>query len=230
MTDNARNRSKPEFWFWLTTAGGVLLMAFVLWKFDVKWLHDHVQQLNGFLVFALLAVLPLFGVPVSALFVATGAKFGPGWGMVVTAGAIAFHLLASWWIAHSWLKRPLKALLRKFGRQQPEVPRGEYVSVCLFIALVPGASYTLKNYLLVLANIPGRPYFWTLLPAHLVHASLAIVFGDFTGAMTGPKIVFLCGYAVVLLGLSHRLFRRMKRRTRTATEAGAEPRSQATTS
>jgi uncharacterized membrane protein YdjX (TVP38/TMEM64 family) len=166
------------------------------------------------MLYLLIVLLPLAGVPVSVLFAIGGARFGHTWGLALILAAIALHLLASWWIAHSWLKRPLEALLRKLGRRKPQVPEGEYVPVCLVVALMPGASYALKNYLLVLAGVPFRQFFGTLLPAHFLHASLAVLFGDFSGAMSKPKIIFLIAYALLLIGVSHRVLRRMKQRTR----------------
>jgi len=197
--------------FWVATLAGIALMVVLFSLLDLKWLHTNAQRLSGELVFALTVILPLLGVPVSALYVVAGAKFGTFWGLTLTLVAIALHLLASWWIAHSWLKRPLEAVLRKLGRNVPQVPPGEYVPVCLLVALLPGASYALKNYLLVLAGVPFRSFFWTLLPSHFVHAALAILFGDFTGAMTTPKIIFLSIYALVVIGLGHYVVQRLKR-------------------
>jgi uncharacterized membrane protein YdjX (TVP38/TMEM64 family) len=206
------SKSKSDALFWVVTLAGIALMVLFVWWFDLKWLHARAQSFSGPLVFALAVLLPLLGVPVSALYALVGAKFGPLFGLLLTIVIIACHLLGSWWIAHSWLKRPLEILLRKFGRRKFEIPKGDAVPVCLFVALVPGASYTLKNYLLVLARVPFPPFFWTLLPAHLVHATLAIFFGDFTGAMTTPKIIFLSLYALVLIGLGHHVIQRLKRR------------------
>ena len=200
--------------FWVVTLAGIALMVVLFSLFDLKWLHTSAQRLSGGLVFALVVILPLVGVPVSALYIIAGAKFGAVWGLTLTLVAIALHLIASWWIAHSWLKRPLEALVRKLGREIPKIPQGEYVPVCLLVALLPGASYTLKNYLLVLAGVPFRSFFWTLLPSHFVHAALAILFGDFTGSMTTPKIIFLSSYALVVIGLGHYVVQRLKRHKR----------------
>jgi len=212
MTATLKTKSNESL-FWIATAAGVVLIAGLFWLVDLKWVNDHVQRWNGFTVFLVIVFLPLVGVPVSVLFAAAGAKFGAGWGLLVTAVAIALHLSLSWWIAHGWLKRPVAALLRRFGKVQPELLAGDHVPVCLLVALIPGMSYTVKNYLLVLAGVPFGKLFWTCLPAHLFHASLAIFFGDFTAAMTPAKIIFLIGYAVVLVGLSHHVVRRLKRRT-----------------
>jgi uncharacterized membrane protein YdjX (TVP38/TMEM64 family) len=196
--------------FWIGTAAGILLLVVFLWFFDLKWLHDWVQQFSRGIVFALAVVLPLAGVPVTLLYAACGARFGHLAGLILVAAIIALHLLGSWFIANSWLKQPLSRLLKRFGRRPPEIPSGARVPVCLLVALTPGISYALKNYLLALAGVPFRQFFWTLLPAHFFHATLAILFGDFTGAMTTPRVLFLAVYAVVLIGLSHLIYRRLR--------------------
>ncbi|HEX5222234.1 MAG TPA: hypothetical protein VFZ59_21955 [Verrucomicrobiae bacterium] len=211
---NTTASKRSDALFWLTTLAGIGLMVVLFSLFDLKWLHTNAQKLSRELVFALTVILPLLGAPVSVLYALAGAKFGAGWGLALTLVAIALHLIASWWITHSWLKRPLEAVLRKLGRRIPKVPPGESVPVCLLVALLPGASYALKNYLLVLAGVPFRPFFWTLLPSHFVHAALAILFGDFTGAMTTPRIIFLSAYALVVIGLGHHVVQRLKRHKR----------------
>jgi uncharacterized membrane protein YdjX (TVP38/TMEM64 family) len=205
---------RSDVLFWVTTLAGIGVVVALFSLLDLRWLHTNAQRLSGALVFALTVILPLLGVPVSVVYVIAGAKFGTFWGLTLTLAAIALHLIASWWIAHSWLKRPLEALFRKLGRPIPKVPPGEYVPVCLLVALLPGASYALKNYLLVLAGVPFRSFFWTLLPSHFVHAALAILFGDFTGNMTTPRIIFLSGYALVVIGLGHYVVQRLKRHKR----------------
>jgi hypothetical protein len=50
------------------------------------------------------------------------------------------------------------------------------------------------------------------LPAHLFAMSPGIFFGDFTGAMNAPKIIFLVCYTLLLIGVSHFLIRRSRAR------------------
>lgn len=200
-----------KFFVVATIVGVVLMLAFASF-YDLKGLHGRVSSLPGLLVFLLVAILPLVGAPVSVLYVLAGAKFGPGWGLAWGAVAIAIHLVASWWIAQSWLQRPVQALLRRAGYAQPSFPKDDAVAICLLVALVPGLSYTLKNYLLVLGGIPFRSFFFCCLPAHFFHAVLAILFGDFTGDMTPGKITFLVVYGLVLAGLSRHVVRRMRER------------------
>lgn len=220
-TNPTATKHRPIFWF--LAGGGVLLMVAGAWFLDLEWLHAQAQSLNGWIVILLLLLLPLLGVPASILYVVGGAKFGHGWGLVVAAGAISFHLTASWWIARGWLKRPLAALLQRFGSAQPRVPEGEYVPVCLLVAFTPGVSYTFKNYFLALADVPFRPFFWSCLPVHLLTASLAIFFGGFTGSMTKPKVTFLLAYAALLFGVARYTFRRLKARRSLSTPAPESP-------
>lgn len=213
---------KSEWVLWLTTFFGVVLLAGLLWLVDLKWLHDGILKLNGVAVFGAVTLLPLIGVPVSLLYAVTGAKFGPLAGLAVVAVATAIQLVMSWWISHSWVKQPLETFLKRKGVKIPAVPDGADVQMCLVVALMPGLSYALKNYLLALGGVALRPYFWTLLPAHLIHASLGLFIGDFAGEMTTSKVVFLAAYAVVLIGLSHFIYRRVKRRSRANAAAGVQ--------
>jgi uncharacterized membrane protein YdjX (TVP38/TMEM64 family) len=210
------DKNKPDWhdspWFWVATCAGIAALALAAWIFDLKALHGAAQSMNGLVLFVVTALLPLAGVPVSVLYIAVGARFGHAWGMVLVAGAIVVHLSAAWWIGHSWLKRPLVAILRRFGKKKPQVPAGESVATCLLIALMPGISYALKNYVLVLAGAPFRQFFWTCLPVHLFTASLGVLFGGFTASMTPVRILFLLAYGASLLGLSRYLFRRLARK------------------
>lgn len=188
------------------------VVALFIWLVDLKSLHDKAASLNGWVVLAMIAILPLFGAPLSFLYVIGGAKFGHTWGLAVAVGSIGFHLAGSWWIGHSILRRPLDALFRKFNYKKPQIPEGEAVPICLLIALVPGIPYAVKNYMMVLGGARFKPYFWTCLPAHFFTATPGILFGDFSGSMTKPKIIFLCVYAALLIGTSRFVVYRLRKR------------------
>lgn len=112
----------------------------------------------------------------------------------------------------------------------PQVPDGEYASVSLLTALVPGLPYTAKNYLLVLAGVPFRYFFWVCLPAHFVHATLGILFGDMTKDLTKGKIIFLIVYGIVLTLLCRRVVKRLKAKSSKKPEATDEKLDYAATS
>jgi uncharacterized membrane protein YdjX (TVP38/TMEM64 family) len=209
---NRKSRQGPAFW--ITTAAGLILIVVAFSVIDLKSLHQRAEDLNGVLVFLIVAIAPLLGFPVSVAYVLAGAKFGSWGGMGVATLAIVFHLLGSWWIARSWLRRLLNRILDRFKLSIPQIPKGEDVPICLLVALVPGVSYTLKNYMLVLAGARFHPFFWTCLAANTFHASLAVFFGDFTGDLNRSKVIFLVTYGIVLLGLSHYVVHRLKRHRR----------------
>jgi uncharacterized membrane protein YdjX (TVP38/TMEM64 family) len=186
-------------------------------------IHQWGKSINGGLLFVLMSLLPLVGVPMSILTVMAGAKYGPWGGIALTGGVVAIHLMASWWLARHWLRKPVGALLNKTQYKMPRVRKGEYVGVCLLAALLPGPSYTLKNYFLVLSNLPFKIVLLVGLPAHLFALSPGIMFGDFTGAMTVPKVVFLVIYLLIVIGTSHWLIHRLRiRRNQTIRKSGQQ--------
>lgn len=192
----------------------VLLIVFV----DLKQVRTWAEGLNGWAVFGMLVFLPLVGFPVSVLFVVTGVKFGAFGGMVVVTIGIALHLLITYWVTDKLLHDPIERLFKRTKYKMPKVPEGEHVSISLLTALVPGIPYFAKNYLLVLGKVPFKPYFLSCLPSHVFHASLAILFGDMSKALSPAKIVFLVVYAVVITWLCRRVIKRLKAR-RTVTQA-----------
>jgi uncharacterized membrane protein YdjX (TVP38/TMEM64 family) len=150
----------------------------------------------------------------SILGIMAGAKFGPLNGLAVSGAAVAINLITSWWMMRSWLRKPVEKLLQKTEYKIPTLQKGEYAGICLLTALVPGPSYTLKNYFLALSNLPFRIIFWIGLPAHLFAMSPGIFFGNFSGAMTTSKAAFLIAYTLLLIGVSHYLIRRIRARKR----------------
>lgn len=209
--------SADHFWLrrkalmYLVAGMGVLVLILFLSWADWDVLKTWLRGLNPFWLFTLMVIVPLLGGPVSLFYLAAGIRFGPWWGLLWALLAVAIHLIGSWWIANSWMQRPLDWLCDKLNYKKPMVPKGEYAPVCLLVSLVPGILYAAKNYLLVLAGVPFRPYFYTCLPAHFFHAALGILLGDLIGATSWLKTVFFITYAVVLLGLSHYVVHRLKR-------------------
>jgi uncharacterized membrane protein YdjX (TVP38/TMEM64 family) len=214
MTDRSLNsepdnRAKHTRTFWIVSIICVAICIIIFSFVDTKAMHDWARTVPGWLVFAFMAFLPLVGVPVSFTYVMGGARFGAIGGLIAAAFAIAINLLLTYWLTKSVLHRPIAAFFKKTKYRMPQVPDGEYVSVSLLTALIPGLPYTAKNYLLVLAGVPFRFFFWVCLPAHFVHASLGIFFGDMTKDLTTPKIIFLIVYGIVLTLLCRRVVKRL---------------------
>jgi uncharacterized membrane protein YdjX (TVP38/TMEM64 family) len=203
----------------------VIVAAVVLGTFShifhLSTIHAWGTAMNSWLLFLLILILPLLGMPMSICGILIGAKFGAAYGMAVTAVAVAFHLSASWALARTWLRKPVKKLLQKTRYEMPSLKTGEYAGVCLLTALIPGPSYTFKNYFLALSKLPFGIIFGVGLPANLFAMSPGVLFGSFTGAMNWPKALFLVAYAVLLFGAAHWVMRAIRHRSGHAKPADA---------
>ncbi|HEY1663152.1 MAG TPA: VTT domain-containing protein [Verrucomicrobiae bacterium] len=208
----ARNKTRNRIIFWGSILACVVLLGVLSHAIGLKTAHEWATKINGWVLFLVMALLPLVGLPMSLLGIMAGAKFGPLYGFIVSGAAVAVNLILSWWIARKWLRKPVEKLLRKVDYKMPELESNEYAGVCILTALIPGPSYTLKNYFLALSNLPFRTIFWIGLPAHLFAMSPGILFGDFSGAMTWKKGIFLGIYTLLLVGVSQYLVRRIRSR------------------
>jgi uncharacterized membrane protein YdjX (TVP38/TMEM64 family) len=201
--------------------GFLLFVALFYWGIDPARFHAWVEDMNGVVVFLLMVVLPVFGFPASIVFVVAGAKFGSGWGLLAISVSIALNLLGTYWICSSFLRRFVLSIFERTKYRMPQVPEGEYVPITLLMVLVPGLPYSVKNYLLALAGVPFKPYFFASLPGHIFHASLALFFGDLSEELTLGRILFLVAYALLLAGLSRHVIRRLRARRREQEQPGA---------
>ena len=217
------NHAKHSRTFFIASIVCVAVVIVIFYFADTEALHAWAVTVPGWLVFTLMALLPVFGVPVSLVLVIGGARFGTVGGLIAAAFATAIHLLLTYWLANSFLRGPIESFFKKRKYKLPKVPKSEYVSVSLLTALVPGLPYTAKNYLLVLGGVPFRHFFWVCLPAHFVHASLGIIFGDMTKKLTPTNIAFLIIYGTVLTLLCRRVVKRLRARSGEATMDAGKP-------
>ena len=212
-SDASKSRAKNTQIFWIVSIVCVALFAVAFFFVDPKAVHEWAQKVPGWIVFLLMALTPVVGAPVSVLFVVGGAKFGTTGGLIAAGFAIAINLLLTYAMTRYVLRRPIAAFFNKTKYKIPQVPKGESISISLLTALVPGLPYAAKNYLLVLAGALFRVYFWVLLPAHYLHASLAILFGGMTKDLSKGKIIFLVAYGIVITLLCKRVINRLRART-----------------
>lgn len=169
------------------------------------------QEFPAFLLIGGLLVLPLVGFPLTILLIAVGARFGVSTGIGIAACAAAVHLLLSFPLAE-FFRRPVTALLRRAHWELPKVREGAAWPFCLWIALVPGLSYTLKNYLAPLAGAPFRVYFLCYYPVHLATSLIGLMLGGATVHFSWPLVAGIAVYAVVLFVLTRTLAARFRSR------------------
>lgn len=177
-------------------------------QIDVAAIHARADEINGWLAFGLLTVLPLLGFPVSILHIAAGIRFGVGVGLGVVALSILLQLLASYAIVHRW--RATLEKTRWVRRVRERVPEGAHASVCVFTVLLPGAPYAAINYVLPLLGVPLRTYLLCCWPLHVLRSTITVIFGDQSDRLTAARLAVLAGYALTVLGASFLTYRRMR--------------------
>lgn len=190
----------------------VCFVCYYYYGIDFKYLSERAERLDSFLVFLLITLLPMVGVPVTLLYALAGAKFGSYLGLIIVALATIFNLALTYWVTSRFFHDPIQAFFEKTKYSIPQIPKGEYVPVCLLSTVVPGIPYGIKNYMLVLAGVPFRPFLWVSFPVYTINASIAIFFGDFMENLTPGKITFLVVYGLFLLWLGRYVYMRLKRK------------------
>jgi uncharacterized membrane protein YdjX (TVP38/TMEM64 family) len=192
----------------LAALSGLLWVAWYVAGIGPRELHQKFAGAPALPIALLIGILPIFGVSVGLAYVAAGARFGAGLGLLIVACATALHLVASYWIARSYLKDALHALLQRRDYCVRPVPEQGKVSLALFIALVPGLPYAVRNYLLPLAEVPFRIYFGICFPVYVVRSSVAIFLGELSGNFNWTKASLLGGlFLLKLIVCAHALKR-----------------------
>jgi uncharacterized membrane protein YdjX (TVP38/TMEM64 family) len=174
----------------LATILAVALGCVFGFGFGSDALRESVEGVNGILFFVLLSILPIFGFPISVLQILAGVKFGFWTGVGLTAVSMGCHLLGVYWLASSFLRKPIARLLSRTRYRLPEIPEGQSRTIAFLTPFLPG-SYTLKNYLMVLGGVSLRTMLWVCLPVYAVRASSGIFLGGATGNFTPTTVTIL---------------------------------------
>ena len=89
------------------------------------------------------------------------------------------------------MRAPLQRFIERRHTHLPHIPEDEQAAVCVIAALVPGLPYVVRNYLLALAGIKLRYYFWVCLPIYVARSYVTILMGDMSSDPTRNKIIVL---------------------------------------
>src|SRR5687768_5741020 len=149
---------------------GVVVIWFALprWGLSADMFYKAVRSAHGVLVFAAMTILPVFGFSIGIVYVVAGAKFGISLGLINVALATVVHIVASHWIAKSFLRERVEKLLAKRNYHLPNLLEREEASVVLLTALIPGVLYAMRNYLLGLAAVRLRTCLWVCVPVYTI--------------------------------------------------------------
>jgi uncharacterized membrane protein YdjX (TVP38/TMEM64 family) len=165
----------------------------ILFYTDLSWasVMDWIDELNPIAVLPLMALLPIAGFPIAIVYLVAGARFGPLGGGIVVAAITAVHLAGTYLITRTFLREPLKRFIQRRHVHLPEIPEDEQAAICLIAALVPGLPYVVRNYVLALADVKFRYYFWVCLPIYVVRSYVTILLGDMGNEPNRNKIILL---------------------------------------
>lgn len=143
-------------------------------------LQDLLSLVEGLPLAGLLTaqvVLPLLGVPISPLWIATGINAGAGWGALLSAGALALNQTLGYWLARKWLRRPIESWLRARSKSAPQIPEAEETLWILLLRVTPGVPLFVQNYLLGLAQVRFDRYLAISFPVQLAYAVAFVSLG-----------------------------------------------------
>ncbi len=154
------------------------------------------NRVHPALFILLMAVLPICGVPISIFLVLVGMRFGIATGIVLTAVTMLFHLAATYFLVHSFLRMWITGMLQRFRIPVPELQIMSNKRYAFFFMLVPGLPYVVKNNLLALTGLPLVPY---LLISWFSQFLTGIAFIIFGGAVMEMNYSILALALVLIL-------------------------------
>lgn len=156
-----------------------------------------------------LSFLPLIGVPLSALWLITGAAFGPRNGFLLIMGGMVVNFALAYLIANRWLRGPLTRLFEKRGIKIPEAKPAEFVKLTIAIRIFPGLPNVMQSYLLGLANVPFRIYYPLSFPPQIAIAVGFVMFGNSLANMEGGGLI-MAALIIVAAGLLMSIIRKRR--------------------
>lgn len=143
-----------------------------------------------------LAVMPLFGIPVTPLLVLAGATFDLWPALAGCALAFGVNLSLSHLLARRYLRNWLVRMANRWRFETPSAGSRSKLTVLLLVRITPGPPMAFKNYAGALIEAPFAAYlaiYWT---ATMLYAFGLLALGDSLSSASMPEGVA----AVALLG------------------------------
>lgn len=158
---------------------------------------NDLSQLHPMVLWAMIALLPLAGMPLSLLLITGAAAYG--WEAALLAGLLGIPInnILGFGIARYGFRQRVQAWLTRRGHAVPDVRREDNWKVIFLFRLTPGIPLMVQNYALGLSSIPPGPFlFWSF------WAQLPLLLGFvFTGGalFTGHYLLLILGVCLLLL-------------------------------
>ncbi len=188
------------------------LVAALLWQFreylnreQLLRLVESFAAMGPWVFFSLMAVLPLFWMPLSPFLILAPA-FGIETAILGSASALTFNVVISWFVSGKWFRPIFERLVNRFGYSVPEIPARKMLGFALLLRITPGVPFPLQNYLLGLARMPLGRYLAVSLPIIWIISSSLILLGE--SIMSGNGRLAIIGiFVAVLVALAFRYWR-----------------------
>lgn len=190
-------RKITMLWLSLIVAAAILLYLFLSYN-PTHLLFQYLKgDANAYVFVILMAVLPLAGMPISIFLILVGMLFGMTGGFVLTGALMLFHLVTTYYLVHSFVRPRLIRILDRLQLAVPKLPRRRRKRIGFVFMILPGLPYSVKNYLLALAEMPLKPY---LIISWISHFGLSIPFIILGRGVIQLNPMILC-IAVLLISL-----------------------------
>ncbi len=190
----------------------------------IQFLNDIDSSSLLPIMFPAIAILPLFGFPVSVLLIPVGYTLAPAygkvWATIYAMAAIGVNDTIAYWLARTFMRGPILRLLERKKIKVPEIPRDQEARVIALLRITPGTPLFVQSYLLGLANVDYWRYILISVPVQSIHVGLFIFMGEavFEGKV-GAMVTGL--FLIVALGIIFRMVH-SKHKAREAAKA-AQP-------
>jgi len=156
---------------------GVLVMAAMVYLFFsmglslgecwvlMQELLRRLGEVHPIYMCLLIVVGPAIGMPVSVLYLLSGALYGVKAGLLIIAVGLFGNLLLTYFLSAKIFHKFFKKMLLKRGFN-PVIKESNMTKLVLLIRLIPGTPLVVQNYLLGMLKAPLKSYLflsWVLL-------------------------------------------------------------------
>lgn len=172
---------------------------------------ETVRAEGAAVFFVAMAVLPLFGFPLSAFILSAGPVFAPslGPGVVIACAmaALAFNVSLSYWFAAFALRPWMERVIIWLGYPVPQLPAGREWEFNLVLRVVPGVPFFVQNYVLGLARVRFGIYMLVAMAVPSVYLMIAVLAGDAL-AQGDQRKLMIAGVLFAVVGASLHVLRK----------------------
>lgn len=194
----------------LVALAAAVLVTLHYVEFEWSDVPRILERVNRPLALVIMATLPIVGFPISAVYLATGAIFGPGWGGLVVAAITVIHVTATQLLARTLLRGHVARWHAMLAKRLPALTKGDNISLAAMIVLVPGLPYIARNCLLAVSEVPLRYIYLVAVPLYIARSYTTLFLGNVGNDPSIKTLAIIGTIFVVKLGISALLFKRLR--------------------